>query len=122
MTRLRTALSLAAASSLVLAVSACATETETTKSGVKVVKDGKLTICTSLPYKPFEYKQGGQIVGFDMDLMKEIAKANDLEPNIVVTGFEGIQSGQSLNAGKCDIAAAGMTITDARKKAIDFTD
>ncbi|GAA1919780.1 basic amino acid ABC transporter substrate-binding protein [Nocardioides marmoribigeumensis] len=122
MTRLRSALSLAAASSLVLAMSACATDTKTTKSGVKVVNDGKLTVCTSLPYKPFEFKQNGQIVGFDMDLMKEVAKANNLDVKIEITGFEGIQSGQSLNAGKCDIAAAGMTITPEREKAIDFTD
>ena len=122
MTRLRTSLSLAAAGTLVLAMSACATDTKTTKSGVKVVQDGKLTVCTSLPYKPFEFKQNGKIVGFDMDLINEIAKANKLEMAIEITGFEGIQSGQSLNAGKCDIAAAGMTITPKRAKAIDFTD
>ncbi len=122
MTRLRSALSLAAASALVLVSSACATDTKTTESGVKLVKEGQLTVCTSLPYEPFEFKKGGDIVGFDMDMMQEIAKANDLDVNLVVTGFEGIQSGQSLNAGKCDIAAAGMTITPERQKAIDFTD
>src|SRR5689334_9486249 len=100
MTRLRSALSLTAAAGLMLAMSACATDTKTTKSGVKVVEDGKLTVCTSLPYKPFEFKQNGQIVGFDMDLMKEVAKANNLQVKIEITGFEGIQSGQSLNAGK----------------------
>jgi polar amino acid transport system substrate-binding protein len=122
MTRLRTALSLAAASSLVLGVSACATETSTTESGVKVIKEGKLTFCTSLPYEPFEVEKDGEIVGFDIDLANEIAKANDLKLDLEVTGFEGIQSGQALNSGKCDIAVAGMTINDERKKAIDFTD
>jgi polar amino acid transport system substrate-binding protein len=122
MTRLRTALSLTAASALVLATAACATDTKTTKSGAKVVNEGKLTVCTSLPYKPFEFKKNGEIVGFDMDLMDEVAKANKLTKEIEITGFEGIQSGQSLNAGKCDIAAAGMTITPERKKAIDFSD
>lgn len=111
-----------AAGALALTASACATETTTTESGINVIADGKLTICTSLPYEPFEFEKGNEIVGFDMDLVKKIAEANDLEPAIVVTGFEGIQSGQALNSGKCDIAAAGMTITEERAKAIDFTD
>lgn len=41
---------------------------------------------------------------------------------IVDAPFEGIKSGQDLNAGKCDVAAAGMTITDARKQVLDFSD
>jgi polar amino acid transport system substrate-binding protein len=118
----RSVLSAAAASTLVLALGACAAETKTTSSGVKVVKDGKLTICTSLPYEPFEVEKNNEIVGFDIDLVTAVAKANKLKPNLVVTGFEGIQSGQALNSGKCDIAIAGMTITPERKKVIDFTD
>lgn len=114
--------STASAGALLLAVSGCATETTTTESGANVITDGKLTVCTSLPYEPFEFEQGNEVVGFDIDLMDEVAKANDLETEIVVTGFEGIQSGQALNSGKCDVAAAGMTITDARTKALDFSD
>lgn len=119
-TRLMT--SAIAAGTLALGLSACATETTTTDSGAKVVSAGKLTVCTSLPYEPFEFKKGSEIVGFDMDLMKKVAEANKLELAVTVTGFEGIQSGQALNSGTCDVAAAGMTITDERKKAIDFSD
>ncbi|GGL23740.1 transporter substrate-binding domain-containing protein [Phycicoccus endophyticus] len=111
-----------AGGTLALTTSACATETTTTESGANVIKDGTLTVCTSLPYEPFEFEKGNEIVGFDMDLVKKVADANDLDMSIVVTGFEGIQSGQALNSGKCDIAAAGMTITDERAKVIDFTD
>ncbi|MGB7819033.1 MAG: transporter substrate-binding domain-containing protein [Ornithinibacter sp.] len=111
-----------AAGALAASLTACATETSTSDSGVNVITDGKLTICTSLPYEPFEFEEGNEIVGFDIDLVNMIAEANDLEPAIVVTGFEGIQSGQALNSGKCDLAAAGMTITEARAEAIDFTD
>ena len=103
-------------------LTSCATETETTASGVNVVKDGTLTVCTSLPYKPFEFEQDDTVVGFDMDLMDQVAKENDLTMSPVVTGFDGIQSGQALNSGKCDVAAAGMTITDERAKVIDFSD
>lgn len=118
----RTWKSVTALAALALATAGCATETTKTDSGANVISDGKLTVCTSLPYKPFEFKQGNEIVGFDMDLMDLVAKANNLEKTIEVTGFEGIQSGQALNSGLCDVAAAGMTITDERKKVIDFSD
>jgi polar amino acid transport system substrate-binding protein len=119
-TRLMT--SAIAVGTFALGLSACATDTTTTKSGVKVIKDGQLTVCTSLPYEPFEFKKGNEVVGFDMDLMKKVAEANGLKMAVTVTGFEGIQSGQALNSGTCDIAAAGMTITPERQKAIDFSD
>ncbi len=107
---------------LAVTLTACAQETTKTDSGVNVINKGELTVCTSLPYKPFEFKQGTDIVGFDMDLAKMVADANKLSLNVVVTAFEGIQSGQSLNTGKCDMAIAGMTITDDRAKVIDFSD
>ena len=116
---LASALSVAA---LAISLSACATETTKTESGVNVVKDGKLTVCTSLPYQPFEFQKDKKIVGFDIDLMDKVAEANDLTVTVEVTAFEGIQSGQSLNTGQCDVAAAGMTITDERAKVIDFSD
>ena len=119
----RTLTSGAAAVLVLIATAGCAAEeTTTTESGANVIADGKLTVCTSLPYKPFEFEQDNEIVGFDMDLAKKVAEANDLTVDVVVTGFEGIQSGQALNTGKCDMAVAGMTITDERKAVIDFSD
>ena len=50
-----------------------------------------------------------------------VAKKLGVEQAIVDTPFEGIKSGQDLSTGKCDIAAAGMSITDERKKAILFS-
>ncbi len=111
-----------AAGALALTATACATETTTTESGANVITEGKLTVCTSLPYEPFEYKEGNDVVGFDMSMMDEVAKANNLEKAVEITGFEGIQSGQALNSGLCDVAAAGMTITEERAKSIDFSD
>ena len=94
----------------------------TTADGITLVKPGQLTVCTHLPYKPFQYNQGGKVVGFDVDMMDLVAKKLDLKQSIFDTPFEGIESGQSLNTGKCDVAAAGMTITDARKKVLDFSE
>ncbi|EWT02120.1 ABC transporter substrate-binding protein [Intrasporangium oryzae NRRL B-24470] len=91
-------------------------------SGVSLISPGKLTVCTHLPYAPFQSNDdSGKTVGFDVDMMDLVAKKLGVEQAIVDTPFEGIKSGQDMATGKCDIAAAGMTITDARKKAILFS-
>ena len=63
-----------------------------------------------------------QDVGFDVDIVDLVAAKLGVEQAIVDTPFEGIKSGQDLSTGKCDIAAAGMTITDERKKVILFSE
>ena len=107
-----------------LALTGCATgdKTTTTDSGAKIVDEGKLTVCSHLPYKPFEFNRSGDAIGFDIDLLDLVAKDLGLKTVILDTPFEGIQSGQALNTAKCDVAAAGMTITEDRAKVIDFTD
>jgi polar amino acid transport system substrate-binding protein len=89
--------------------------------GVKLVTPGKLKVCTNLPYEPFQFKQGGKVVGFDVDLMDLVAKKLGVTQEIVEIDFDAIKGGAALNAGKCDAAAAGMTITDERKQNIDFS-
>jgi len=108
----------------VLTLSGCATggDKTSTDSGAKLIEAGKLTVCTHLPYKPFQFNRGGQVVGFDVDLMDLVAKRLGVQQKIFNTPFEGIESGQALNTGKCDAAAAGMTITEDRAKVIDFSD
>ena len=107
-----------------LALSGCATggDRVETQSGAKLIQSGTLTVCTHLPYKPFQFNRGGQVVGFDVDMMDLVAKELGVQQKIINTPFEGIQSGQSLNTGECDVAAAGMTITEDRAKVIDFSD
>jgi polar amino acid transport system substrate-binding protein len=114
---------LAASLAGVLALSACGgDEVATTESGVELVQEGTLVTCTHLPYEPFQFQQGDEIVGFDVDIVDAIAEDLDVEQEIVDTPFETIQSGEDLNAGKCDLAAAGMTITDVREENLDFSD
>jgi polar amino acid transport system substrate-binding protein len=121
--------SLAALGAVVLTLSACGGDEgggdsggTATVEGVDLVNEGKLTTCTHLPYKPFQFSQDGKIVGFDVDIVDEIASDLGVEQEIVDTPFEGIQTGEDLNTLKCDIAAAGMTITDVREKNLDFSD
>lgn len=92
-------------------------------SNVTLVAPGKLTVCTHLPYAPFQYPdETGKIVGFDVDMMDLLAKKLGVTQAIVDTPFEGIKSGQDTATGKCDISAAAMSITDERKTAILFSD
>ena len=91
-------------------------------AGVTLIASGKITTCTHLPYAPFQSNDDqGKTIGFDVDMINLVAKKLGVEQTIVDTPFEGIKSGQDLSTGKCDIAAAGMTITDERKKAILFS-
>ncbi|MGH3366622.1 MAG: transporter substrate-binding domain-containing protein [Nocardioidaceae bacterium] len=115
---------LAVSAVALLTLSGCATggDKTATESGAKVIEPGNLTVCTHLPYKPFQFNQGGQVVGFDVDIMDLVAKELGLQQKVINTPFEGIQSGQALNTGECDAAAAGMTITEDRAKVLDFSD
>ncbi|MEU2789790.1 ABC transporter substrate-binding protein [Streptomyces sp. NPDC007100] len=91
-------------------------------SGIQLVSPGTLKTCTHLPYAPFQVKKEGKIVGFDVDLVDLVAKALKVPQEIVNTPFEGIETGQDFNIRKCDLAAAGMTITAQREKVMDFSD
>ncbi|MEV4348608.1 basic amino acid ABC transporter substrate-binding protein [Actinoplanes sp. NPDC049596] len=122
----RSAVALTAAAILVIGgLAGCAKKDDggTTESGVALVKSGALTTCTHLPYAPFQSKDdSGKVVGFDVALIDLVAAKLNVKQEIVDTPFEGIKSGADLNSGKCDVAAAGMTITDERKKVLDFSD
>jgi len=89
---------------------------------VQLVSDGTLTVCTNPPYEPFEYEEGGEVVGLDIAIVNEVATDLGVTLTTKVTPFEGIQSGADLNTGNCDIVASGITITPERQEKIDFSD
>lgn len=95
--------------------------TGTAAQGYDLVSEDALTTCTHLPYPPFQFDRDGKTVGFDVDLVDLIAEEVGVKQKIVDTPFEGIKSGTDLETGKCDIAAAGMSITPERQKVIDFS-
>jgi polar amino acid transport system substrate-binding protein len=121
-------LALVPAAVLVVAAAGCGSSDSSTGTGatapdgVALVQAGKVLTCTGLPYEPFEFDKDGKVVGFDVDLVDLVAKKLNATQEVVDTPFDGIQSGVDLNSGKCDLAAAGMTITDTRKQNFDFSD
>lgn len=81
-----------------------------------------IKIATNAEFAPFEYvdEQSKEIVGFDIDLINEIAKRQNLQIEIVNTGFDAMLAG----LGQCqyDAAIAGITITEERKASMLFTE
>ncbi|WP_211312710.1 transporter substrate-binding domain-containing protein [Halarchaeum salinum] len=80
-----------------------------------------ITAGTAPGFPPFEMKEGGELVGFDIDLL-----------SAVVTEADGYELGSwqeyafdslvpALTSNKIDVVAAGMTINDEREQQIDFT-
>ena len=113
----------AAAASFVLA--GCGSgggDSSAESNGIELIQNGKLIVCSDIPYEPFEFVKDGKTVGFDIDLADKLAERLGVEAEVVTTPFEGIQSGTSLDTGKCDIAISGISITDERKTKMDFTD
>ncbi|MGY3200883.1 transporter substrate-binding domain-containing protein [Streptomyces sp. TE5632] len=94
----------------------------TTAGGVELVKAGQLTTCTHLPYPPFQSEIDGKVQGFDVAVIDLVADDLGVEQQILDTPFENFKTGAFLNSGECDLAAAGMTITEERKKNVDFSD
>ena len=82
-------------------------------------KENELVMVTEAGFAPYEYYKDGQIVGVDIDIANDIAK--ELGKKLVVkdVAFDSIVN--ELKSGKADFAAAGMSITEERKKQVDFT-
>ena len=96
-----------------------------TSTGADVVEKDTLTVCSDVPYPPFEdFDKGSEtgFKGFDIDIVSEVAERLELELVVKDSSFDALQSGQALNAGQCDMAASAMTITEEREANLDFTD
>jgi len=78
-----------------------------------------LKVGTNAEYPPFEFKKGNEFKGIDMDLDKLIAQKLGMKLEMIDMDFDSLIP--SLGAKKIDMASAAITITDARKKVIDFS-
>lgn len=78
-------------------------------------------IGTDTTFAPFEFTNAdGELVGIDMDLLRAIAEDQGFEVEIRQLGFDAAV--QALQANQVDAVMAGMSITDERKQAFDFSD
>jgi len=105
--------------SLLLAVvlAACGTSNSDSKETNGAGKVYKVGVDTTYP--PFEFKEGDQYKGIDIELIKAIAKNQGFKINLTPMDFGGIIP--AMQANQLDVAIAGMSITDERKKVVDFS-
>lgn len=87
------------------------------KSDAKVLR-----VATEPTFAPFEFqaKDSKEFDGFDMDLIRAIGKQMGYKVEIANMGFDALIP--ALNAGNIDVAIAGISMTEDRKKAIDFSE
>lgn len=98
--------------------SACGSKSSDSKSG----GDGKkvLSMATNAEFPPYEYVEGEDVVGIDVDIAQAIADKLGMELKVDNMNFDSIIP--AITSGKDAIGVAGMTVTDERKKNVDFTD
>lgn len=89
-------------------------------SGCTQEAENKIIVGTSADFPPFEYKDAaGNIIGFDIDLIKQILTDQGYTVEVQDIGFDSLIP--SLQTGKIDVIAAAMTITEERQQQVDFS-
>ncbi|ADZ85159.1 basic amino acid ABC transporter substrate-binding protein [Cellulosilyticum lentocellum] len=82
--------------------------------------DNVIVMGTNAEFEPFEYRDGLDIVGFDVEIAKAVANKLGKELKIEDMAFDSLIMG--LNNDKMDFIAAGMTATEERAQQVDFSD
>lgn len=85
----------------------------------KIKEQGYITMSTNSDFEPFEYKDGNDIVGIDVDISKKIAEKLGVELKINDVAFTAVL--QEVANGTCEFAAAGMSYDEDRAKNAEFS-
>ena len=95
----------------------CGGEEKKAADSAKVLRVG-----TEPVFAPFEFPKEGSkdLTGFDIELIEALGKQMGYKVEMVSMGFDALIP--ALNSNNIDVAIAGMTITDERKKVVDFTE
>ena len=106
---------------MLLAVSSCALADHLDD----IRKSGKLVVGAEVSFAPFEFYMTGEDgmeyeAGFEMDLARQIAEDLGVELEIADQQFNGLIT--ALQVGEVDLVISGMTATEERRNAVDFSD
>lgn len=83
-------------------------------------ENNTLVMATNAAFPPYEYKEGDSIVGIDAEIAQAIAEKIGMELVIEDVDFGAVLTG--VAEGKYDMGLAGITVTEDRKKTMDFSD
>lgn len=91
------------------------------KSSEVKTADDKFVVGLDDSFPPMGFKdESGELVGFDIDLAREVAKKMDMDVEFKPQDWDGIEL--SLNKGDIDVIWNGYSITEERKKSVAFSD
>ena len=80
----------------------------------------QLVVATNAAFEPFEYMQGDSYVGIDMEIAALLA--DELGKELVIQNMDFDAVCLSVGQQKCDIAMAGLTVSEERKEYVTFSD
>ena len=95
------------------------TPTPVTSAALDETKD-QLVVATNAEFPPFEYTEGDQYLGVDMEIASLLAQK--LGKELVIQNMDFDSVCLSVGSHKCDIAMAGLTINEKRKESVTFSD
>lgn len=125
----------ALAASLILSLTGCGSkgaETEKTTAAAGETKEagaeaagteatgGTLVMATNAEFPPYEYREGDNVVGIDVEIGEAIAKSMGMELKVEDMAFDSIIV--AVDAGKADVGLAGLTVTEDRLMNVNFSD
>ena len=105
--------------SLVMIFSLVACGGSTTATSNEGGATEKFVVATNAEFPPYEYKEGQDFVGIDIDIINAIADKLGKKLDIMDIAFDAVLP--AVVSGKADLAASGITITEDRKQNVDFS-
>jgi polar amino acid transport system substrate-binding protein len=107
--------------SFLFILSACGTSQNGSQNSGSQKSDAKKTlrVVTDASYAPFEYQDKGQVVGFDVDFIKAVAKEAGYNVNVENVGWDPLFV--EIKGKTADIGLSAITINDERKQTYDFS-
>ncbi len=97
-----------------------AAEAEGETEGEAQEEGGVLVMATNAEFPPYEYYEGGEVVGIDAEIAAAIAEKLGMTLEIEDMAFDSIVT--SVSTGKADMGVAGMTVTEDRLQNVNFSD
>ena len=93
---------------------------EETEAAEAAETNGTLVMATNAEFPPYEFREGGEIVGIDVEIAAAIAAQMGMDFEVEDIAFDSIIP--AVQSGKADFGAAGMTVTEDRKQSVDFSE
>lgn len=86
----------------------------------RIKESGKLVVATDAAWPPFEYMEGENVVGADLEIAADIAESLGVELEIVNVAFDSLS--MYLQNGEADLAIAAITVTEDRQETMEFSE